>query len=188
MVSPEEKLSRVLTILLLSFGLWLTGVAGRCAGAESSYSEEAIKAAYLHRFAAYVEWPGGTHPTAAFTIGVMGSDGVLEELHRLLPAINVQGRAVKARAVKNVADLSDVSILYIGPGRLAAARPVIAAAVSHSVLVVTDDPDGLKAGGVINFVRMGPNVRFEVSQPAADRCGLKIDAALLGVAARVETR
>jgi hypothetical protein len=94
----------------------------------------------------------------------------------------------RARAVQNAADLDGVSILYIAPGRLSAARSIIPVAAAHSVLVVTDDSGGLKGGGVINFVRIGPNVRFEVSQPAADRSGLKIDAALLGVAAHVETR
>lgn len=180
-------MSRPLTLLLFSVLLWLAGVPAHSAG-DASFSEEAVKAAYLHRFAAYVEWPETGPPVGAFTIGVMGSDSVLEQLQRLLPAITVRGRAASARAVKTLADLDEVSILYIAPGRLAAARPIIAAAAKRSVLVVTDDSGGLNVGGVINFVRVGPNVRFEVSQPAADRCGLKIDAALLGVAARVETR
>jgi hypothetical protein len=181
-------LSRALTILLLCLGLWLTAIPGRIAGAEPSYSEEAIKAAYLHRFAAYVEWPGVEHPATAFTIGVLGADPVLRQLQRLLPAINVKGRAARVRPVATVGDLQDVSILYVGPGRLATARSLVAAAASRRVLVVTDEPGGLGAGGVINFVRRGPNVRFEVSQAAATRSGLKIDAALLGVAVRVETR
>jgi hypothetical protein len=181
-------LLRPLTLLLIWISLWLAAVPGRCAGESAPVSEDAVKAAYLHRFAAYVEWPESAHPANAFTIGVLGSDGVLEQLERLLPTINIQGRMARARAVKSVADLDGVSILYIAPGRLSAARAFIAAASSHAVLIVTDDAAGLAAGGVINFVRVGPNVRFEVSQPSADRCGLKIDAALLGVAARVETR
>ncbi len=81
-----------------------------------------------------------------------------------------------------------MAILYIAPGQLAAARRLIVAARSAPVLIVTDDPAGLAAGAVVNFIRVGKNVRFEVSQPAAHRAGLKIDPALLAVAARVETR
>lgn len=180
-------MSRPLTLLLIWIGLALTALSPPC-GADTSFSEEAVKAAYLHRFAAYVEWPNAAQPARAFTIGVVGSESVLAELQRLLPAINVHGRSVTARIVKSPADLEDVSILYIAPGRLAKARALIVACASRSVLVVTDDPEGLEEGGVINFIRVGSNVRFEVSQPAADRSGLKIDAALLGVAARVETR
>lgn len=176
-----------LTLLLLSFGLWLGAVPARCA-ADAPYSEEAVKAAYLHRFAAYVDWPSPPPSGRPFTIGVLGSGAVLVELKRLLPAIKIQGHAADAREVKNFRDLAGVSILYIAPGRLFSSRTLLNAAASRGVLVVTDDPNGLKAGGVINFVRRGPNVRFEVSQPAADRSGLKIDAALLAVAVRVETR
>lgn len=168
-------------------GLWLSASTGR--GAEDApYSEDAVKAAYLHRFAAYVEWPASSSAHGPFVIGVMGSDDVLAQLQRLLPAINIKGREASARAVRKATDLEDVSLLYIGPGQLAAARPLLAAAAAHTVLVVTDDPRGLDAGAVINFVRRGSNLRFEVSQVAADRRGLKVDAALLAVAARVETR
>ena len=178
---------RAFTLLLLSIGIWLMAVPAQGAG-DTAYTEDAVKAAYLHRFAAYVEWPAPAPTDAAFTIGVLGSDAVLEQLERLLPSININGRGATARAVKGAADLDGISILYVAPGRLATAKSLIAAAASHAVLVVTDDPDGMKSGGAINFVRVGANVRFEVSLPAADRSGLKIDAALLAIATHVEAR
>jgi len=179
-------LSRPFASLLLWTGLCLLAIPGRCPA--DAFSEEAVKAAYLHRFAAYVEWPESARPANVFTIGVMGPDGVLDQLRQLLPSIKIHGRPAAARTVSSVRDLKGVSILYIARGRLAQARPVIAAAIERSVLVVTDEADGLKTGSVINFIRAGPNIRFEVSQRAADRSGLKVDAALLGVALRVETR
>jgi len=180
-------LVRVFTLLLLSISLCLVAIPGR-GDDDPAYSEDAVKAAYLHRFAAYVEWPSAAPERSAFTIGVVGSEGVLGQLRRLLPAVNVRGRPAVARPVERVKDLDEIDVLYIAPGRLAPARPLIAAAASHAVLVVTDDPAGLAAGGVINLVRAGKNVRFEVSQPAADRAGIKVDAALLAVAVRVEVR
>lgn len=180
-------MSRALTLLLLSIGIWLVADPARPAQ-DASYSEDAVKAAYLHRFAAYVEWSPEAAATSEFIIGVVGSEGVLGQLDRLLPAINVGGRPAGAHAVEKMADVEDLSILYIAPGRLESSRRLIAAAASHGALIVTDDANGLSAGGVINFVRVGRNVRFEVSQPAADRAGLKIDAALLAVAARVQVR
>jgi hypothetical protein len=64
----------------------------------------------------------------------------------------------------------------------------LAEAVKRPVLLVTDDEDGLGAGAVINFRDSDRNVRFEVSLAASDRARLKVDAALLSVAARVERR
>jgi hypothetical protein len=54
--------------------------------------------------------------------------------------------------------------------------------------VVTDHKLGLDGGGVINFIEVDRNLRFEISLIAADRSGLKINSQLLSVAARVERR
>ena len=51
---------------------------------------------------------------------------------------------------------------------------------------MTDNEHGLDGGGVINFIEVNRNLRFEISLNAADRSGLKINSALLSVAARVE--
>ena len=63
-----------------------------------------------------------------------------------------------------------------------------AEAISRPILLVTDDEHGLDGGGVINFIEVDRNLRFEISLNAADRSGLKINSALLSVAARVERR
>ena len=61
-------------------------------------------------------------------------------------------------------------------------------AAQRPILVVTDDRRGLDAGSVINFLEADRNVRFEVSLGASDRARLKVDSALLSVAAHVAKR
>ena len=72
--------------------------------------------------------------------------------------------------------------------RWRARRSVREAAIEQPILIVTDDERGSMRGGVINFIEVERNVRFEISLIAADRARLKIDSALLSVAARVERR
>ncbi len=79
-------------------------------------------------------------------------------------------------------------ILYVGPDLTSRSRSLRTAAIERPILIVTDDARGLDAGGIINFVEASRNVRFEISLIAADRARLKIDSALLSVAARVERR
>ena len=87
------------------------------------------------------------------------------------------------------ADLeAGVHVLYIGPEALARTRALREAALKLPILIVTKDSNGFDAGGVINFVERSRKVRFEVSLVAADRQRLRIDSALLSVAARVERR
>jgi hypothetical protein len=64
------------------------------ASAAALYSEDAVKAAFLFRFCAYVDWPAGTPAQPQFTIAVLGSEAVGKELQRLLPGHSVDNRPV----------------------------------------------------------------------------------------------
>ena len=151
------------------------------------FSAAAVKAAYLYRFASYVEWPADA-PAGPFVIAVAGAEDVASQLEALLPRMSVNGRPAQVRRATRAADLEGVQILYVGPDQLARTRALRAAAIKLPILIVTDDANGLDAGGVINFLEASRNVRFEISLLAADRARLRIDSALLSVAARVERR
>lgn len=151
-----------------------------------AYSEEAVEAAYLYRFAGYIEWPKEDTVPPRFTIAVLGADGVAEELGRLLPGHPVKGRAAQVRAVRTPHEVGDAQMLYVGPGHAGELRSVIAALGRRPVLVVSDEEHGLEDGAALNFIVIDQRVRFEVSLPAAERSGLRISSELLSVAARVQ--
>ena len=50
------------------------------------------------------------------------------------------------------------------------------------VLTVADTGGFLDHGGIINFVLEGSKVRFEISQEAAERAGIKISSKLMRLA------
>jgi len=152
-----------------------------------TFSVEAVKAAFLYRFASYVEWPADS-PASPFVIAVAGDESVARQLEGLLPRMVVNHQPVQLRRVSRVAELDGVHILYVGPEALTRTRTLRAAALERPILIVTDDDRGLDAGAIVNFVEAGRNVRFEISLIAADRARLRIDSALLSVAARVERR
>jgi len=153
----------------------------------AQFSVETVKAAYLFRFAQYVEWPP-LAVDAPFVIAVSGAEDVAVHLERLLPGMSVNGHRVVVRRVSATDELHGVHILYIGAKVFARTRALRAHAVELPILVVTDHKLGLDGGGVINFIEVDRNLRFEISLIAADRSGLKIDSQLLSVAARVERR
>lgn len=153
----------------------------------AAFSADAVKAAFLYRFASYVEWPEDA-PRAPMVIGVAGADEVAAQLDDLLARVNANGPVAEVRRVSKPADLDGVHILYVGRDALSRTRALRGAALSRPILIVTDNDHGLEAGGVINFVEADRNVRFEISLVAADRARLKINSALLSVAARVERR
>jgi hypothetical protein len=153
--------------------------------AADAYSEDSVKAAYLYRFAGYVDWPNKVPVDAPFIIDVLGSPGVAHELRRLLQNHAANGREAQVREISGVRDLGNAQIMFVGAGHAKLLRGMVPAAGLPAVLLVTDEEGGLGAGSALNFLTIDRNVRFEVSLTAADRWGLKISSELLGVAVRV---
>ena len=154
-----------------------------------AYSEDAVKAAFLYRFAGYVDWPqdiATQAPRASFTIAVLGDDGVVRELQKLLPTHAIKNHPADVRRIRRIQDLGDAQMLYISPRHRGDLHTLLAALAMRPVLVVTDEEDGLEEGSTVNFLLLDRRVRFEVSLAAAERSGLKISSELLSVAAHVE--
>jgi len=152
------------------------------------FSADAVKAAFLFRFASFVEWPPDVPAAGPFVIGVAEGDAVADQLERLLPGMSVRGQPCQVRRLSKPEELDGVHILYVGQGAAVRSRALRARAITLPILLVTERDDGFEGGGVINFIEAPRNVRFEVSLIAADRARLTIDSALLAVAARVERR
>lgn len=167
--------------------LWLCGAAW--AQAVPVQRESAVKAAFLYKFGAFVEWPAGAfqRPDAPFVIGVAGDEAVATDLEQLVAGRNLDGRPVVTRRVGTEAGaLAGVHVLFVGQ-RSERLREMLAAAAGP-VLVVTDQASALRLGSVINFFSEGGRMRFSVSLSAAEARSLRLSARLLAVAQDVEGR
>jgi hypothetical protein len=147
-------------------------------------TESAIKAAYLFKFAGYVEWPDSafSSPSSPIVIAVVGSEEVAAELERLLPGRAIDGRKGTVRRVKEGDSLQGAHLVFIGR-RETAAKAVMRAAQQAGALTVTET--GLDGGAAINFVSSDDRITFEVSLDAAERGGYRISSRMLAVAKRV---
>jgi hypothetical protein len=155
--------------------------------AQPPVTEEAVEAAYLHKFPGFVDWPADTFRNAAapIVIGLVAAPRVLDELTRIARGRLVLGRPVEARAVGASGLPPDLQVLFIGKDAAAEAGPLIDEARRAHVLVVTDIPGGLNAGAIIDFVQIDGRLRFEASLTAARRADIRLSSRLLSVAARV---
>ena len=155
------------------------------AHSQAAVSPEEVKAAFLFRFAGFVDWPAQARTSEGFVFGVVTAPDVETELRRYASLRPVGRQHAQVRGLESPADLAGVHVLFIGgrdPARLAR---WLSAARELPILVVTDAPDGLERGGTINFITTD-RVQFEASIEAASRAGLRLDARLLSVAIRVK--
>lgn len=156
------------------------------AHAVQNYSESAVKAAFVLRFAGYVEWPQQTDAIAPFVIAVLGDDSLASNLESLAADRSIFGRPVQVRRVAAATEARDAEVLVVGASRRGNLRALLRPLAGSSVLVVSAEEDALAGGSVINFLKEQDRIRFEVSLPAARRMGLRISSELLSVAARVQ--
>lgn len=150
-------------------------------------SEAGVKAAFLFRFATYIEWPPSAFPsaTAPFVIGVMGNDEVARQLAALTKGRNLGSHPVAVQPMRDGDSLKGVDLLFVGRALADRLDRIARAAQEAGVLVVSDADGGLEAGSTINFVAAGDRVGFEVSLDPAERSGHHISSRMLALARRV---
>ena len=170
----RHRLSHLLAAALFAFAPALA--------AQTAATEQEVKAAFLYKFPAFVEWP--ERPREAFVIAVAGADEIAGELARIGQGREILGRPIVVKPLHDGETAAGAQVLFIGrdSGRLA---PLARSLAGHPVLVVSEAPGALEQGSLINFVLVDGRVRFEVALDAAERNGLRISPRLLALATRV---
>lgn len=178
---------RWLTVLLWMSGLFSSSYAV-AQNDDVSPGATQIKAAFLYKFTGYVEWPKSSFKDAnsPITIGVVGADEIADELRHMVAGRTVQTRPLTVIEVTKESDLSGVHVLYIGHDAGARMARLLEAVRQRPILTVTDIPDGLERGAMINFVMAKRRVQFEIAVDAAEKAGLVLSSRLLSVALRVK--
>lgn len=146
-----------------------------------------VKAAFLHKFASFVEWPPGAfaRPEAAFVIGLLGADDVAAALEPLVADRTVHGRPVQVRRMRRSDSFAGLHVLFIGQADAARLPELLAALRGQPLLTVTDSENALSQGSMINFIAEESRVRFDIALLPAERGQLRISSRLLGVARKV---
>ncbi|MDB5808405.1 MAG: hypothetical protein JWN94_527 [Betaproteobacteria bacterium] len=151
-------------------------------GSGQSAPERAVKAAFLYKFAGYVDWPTGTFARAdtPLTIAVMGDDQFADVLAEYVTGRTVDERPISVKKQKDDGVAEGINIVFIARGDKTGLRT--AANSPRPVLIVTESDGALAQGSAINFVVSGGRVRFEASTENAEKRRLKLASGLLRVA------
>jgi len=173
---------RLAAVVLLLAGASMAGAQT----ARDRASDTLIKAAFLHKFASFVEWPEGSfaNATSALRIGVLGDDGVFKDLADTSRDRDRDGRPVQAVRLAPGDALAGFHILYLKGSDARLAEWL--ARVPEAVLTVTDSDGPLPRGGVISFFLEEGRVRLGASVEAATRQRLRLNPRLLSAARIVQ--
>lgn len=150
-------------------------------------AEYQVKAAYLHNFGRFVEWPARFAETTDdfFSICVLGQDPFGAALDATLTGETIDSKSVVARRIVKSEDAVNCRILFISSSENNHLKEILMALDRSDVLTVSDMPRFSQRGGMIQFVLQGNRIRFEVNLAAAQGAGLTLSSELLKVAVTV---
>lgn len=170
--------------------LFLAALAGHALAAVAQPGERVretlVKAAFLHKFPGFVEWPAGTFASseAPLRIGVVGDEEVLRDLRELARDRAGDGRPVMVSRVQPGESLAGFHMVYIRAASLPRMADVVAAAPEGVLTVV--DSEAHVPGAVLNFFVEDGRVRFGASVTAAAKQRLRLSSRLLMIARQVQ--
>lgn len=147
-------------------------------------SEAAVKAAFLAKFGAYVEWPRGSGP---ITLCSVGRDVFGAALEQAVAGQQIGGRPIELRRLDTVAAGSGCSIAYLS-GSASQTVPAALAALGTSPVLTVTDGRWSNVRGMIHFQIASNRVRFHIDDRAAAARGLSISSKLLSLALSVRQR
>ena len=143
-----------------------------------------VKAAFLFKFAYFVDWPAAAFndPAAPLVIGILGEDFFGDALEKMVRGKKVKGRQVEIRRFSEYEEVGVCHILFIGSGMKDSLKETLKQLDGTNILTVGEHKRFARAGGMIQFVMRDGMVRFAIQPEAARRAGLRLGAKLLKLA------
>ena len=159
------------------------------APARAQPTEEAVKAAFVPKFARYVQWPASAMPgpRQPLILCVVGRDPFGRLIDQAAGSEIVGGHAIAVRRLTSADGAAGCHLAFVQGATGADTTRYLLALRSQPTLTITDGRAGPQRG-MIHFTVAGGRVRFFIDEAAAAERGLSISSRLLALAIGVRQR
>ena len=174
------SLARALLLIALLLG---------AASARAQPTEDAVKAAFLPRFARYVTWPAPASPRAGapFQLCIIGRDPFGPMIDQAASTELIDGHAVTIRRMAGPERAAGCQLAFVRGNSPQDTTRILLALRNQAILTITDGQAGPQRG-MIHFTIVSGRVRFFIDDAEAGGRGLSISSRLLALAAGVRGR
>ncbi len=174
-------LNKTFSLLLIFFIADLWVFTQFSAGNETQRREYIIKASFILKFPAFINWPVENNPMNL----CVPSDDPYRNIWKVLEKNTANLTPFKFYDLKNFSDHGKCHILFISGQKGPIIEKLVAMARGKPVLIIGDASGNLEKGAGINFVVVDNRVRFEINRKSLRTKNLKVSSELLGLAYRV---
>ncbi len=179
----SAPVSQFLFALVSVFSIAL--VLSEFSSAQVHPTESQVKAAYLYNFGKFVRWQDQSPNAASIKICVLGKDPFGNVLDSTVAGESIDGRKIIVNRIVKVQDAATCNILYISSSEENRLSFILSSVRNFAPLTVSDIPNFVERGGIIQFVQQQGRIRFEVNLLAAQQSHVSLSSELLKVAVRV---
>ena len=161
----------------------LCAVLAACLGPlrAQTANEYDLKAAFLYKFASFVEWPA-EFANAPVCIGIVGHDPFGDRLEQVVKGRTINGRGFVVRRFRAEDGWTACQIVFISSSERKGLQAILERAHGGSVLTVGDTPGFCEQGGLVNIAVAGDKVRLEINVEGAEKSRLQVSSKLLSLA------
>lgn len=166
----------------------LVALPAVCGLGQAQPAEYDVKAAYLFNFGKFMHLSPGSQALrrTTFDICIVGHDTIGHTIDEMAANETIDDRAVRILRLEDVSQAQTCAIVFVSPQEGDRIREDLAILSGSDALTVSDAPDFLREGGMIQFVSEDDHVRFKVNLNAVNRTHIVLSSELLRVASAVE--
>ena len=177
-------LARIAAILLVAI------VGGTRGAAGTLPREHRDKAVALYNIISFSEWPATsfTFTRPSLVIGILGQDDTTTALNEVMANERWQGRAIEMRRVATVDEIRQCHVLYIARSEHARWRGMNTLFAGLPILTVSDAPDFVRTGGMVQLTVERRKLHLRVNLGAARTAGVTISSKVLRLAEVIDDR
>lgn len=172
---------RACSLIFIAVFIDLLIVPGAIYGEEVKRREYIIKASFILKFPAFIEWPT---KKSSFNVCVLADDpniGIWENMEREKENFS----PFSLIPLRGFSNYTECNILFVSGQKDDLMEKLISLTSGNPVLLIGDFPGYLEKGVGINFLIKSNRVRFEINRDSLKKNHLEISSELLNLAYRV---
>jgi len=144
-----------------------------------------VEAADLLNFGRFMRHPDPQLHHSTFDICILGRDTLGREIDDIASKETINHLPVRVPRISDPSSVKDCEIVFISIDEGERVRRDIAILSQTTVLTVSDAPDFLQQGGMIQFLVVASQVRFAVNLTALNQSHLALSSEILKLAVTV---
>ena len=141
-----------------------------------------VQASYIYNIAKLVEWKEPALKSGPFIISVLGSSNLYQELVKKYAEKSIGKQPIEVRKLPKSADIEQCHVLFVGQSELSLLPSIYKHLDKKNTLVITEYPDALEDGAMVNFVIVNNTVKYEISLVNARKHKLEVGSTLVQLA------